>query len=121
MCHECASGLENRSCPVCRVKIEKIMKSEAKPEKKLVFGRKSILQSLKLSEFNSSSKLDAVVHEVNLVCEKGQKMIIFSQFTTFLDLIQWRLQSLQISTFCFSFLSAIWGEITTQTTQVRLC
>jgi len=117
MCIECANGLENRTCPVCRTKIEKIVRSSdagggdgddgedapssSKKKKNPLFGRKSILQKLKLEEFASSSKLDAIVKEVRKINESPnratEKIIVFSQFTTFLDIIQWRLESLKLS------------------------
>ncbi|KAH9259092.1 hypothetical protein BASA81_002712 [Batrachochytrium salamandrivorans] len=102
MCHECATSLENKTCPVCRVKIDKVVKSSdtSTSSTSRLFGRKSILQGLKLEQFQSSCKLDAIVEQVAKVVNSQddlEKIIVFSQFTTFLDLIQWRLQTLQVA------------------------
>jgi DNA repair protein RAD16 len=122
LCWSCAQGLENKTCPVCREKIDKIVKNVASlttamaatttssssssaattspapapppVAKKPVFGRRSIMQRIDLSRFSSSSKLDAVTDEVHtaLAEHASNKVIVFSQFTNFLDIVQWKLE-----------------------------
>ena len=62
--------------------------------KNAVVGRKSILQKLNMSEFASSTKIEAVVKAIKSCQKKDSfaKAIIFSQYTTMIDLVEWRLK-----------------------------
>jgi hypothetical protein len=61
----------------------------------LTVGRKSILQKLNMSQFQSSSKIEAVVKGItNMIASNPQdKGIIFSQYRTMIDLVEWRLRN----------------------------
>jgi DNA repair protein RAD16 len=106
-CYECATQLESRSCPVCRAPIQRVVrddrKSQGPTKRNPLFGRNSILQRINLAEFASSSKLDAVVEQVRQALAEPDraglpnKVIVFSQFTNFLDLVQWRLEHLKVT------------------------
>jgi len=103
-CMECVSALESKTCPVCRAGIARVVKDDRRQAKNPLFGRNSILQRIKLdAQFASSSKLDAVVQHVAQalgepdVAGLPNKVIVFSQFTNFLDLVQWRLESLKVA------------------------
>lgn len=55
----------------------------------------SILRRINLSEFATSSKIEALTRELVMMRQKspGSKAIVFSQFVNMLDLIRWRLHS----------------------------
>jgi DNA repair protein RAD16 len=61
--------------------------------------RKSILDKVNLSEFQSSTKLEALMQELTHMQrdDLGAKAIVFSQFVNMLDLIEYRLQTGGIS------------------------
>ena len=55
-------------------------------------GRGNFLHGIDMDEFVSSSKLDALVSALQAVRKKSpdHKSIIFSQYTNFLDIVEWR-------------------------------
>jgi len=55
---------------------------------------KSIMQRIKTSEFKSSTKIEALVQELNkmMSASSESKALVFSQFVSFLELIEWRLK-----------------------------
>ena len=59
-------------------------------------GRGNFLHGIDMDEFVSSSKLDALVSALQAVRKKSpdHKSIIFSQYTNFLDIVEWRLKQL---------------------------
>ncbi|CAK9058095.1 unnamed protein product, partial [Durusdinium trenchii] len=62
-------------------------------------GRSSIMQKIKTSEFQSSTKIEALVQEIKKMesTDATSKALVFSQFTRFLELIEWRLKREGIS------------------------
>lgn len=65
-----------------------------------LLGRRNILQKISLENFESSTKVDAVVVEVQkmrkLPVKTGDgphKAIIFSQYSDMIDLVEWKLRS----------------------------
>ncbi|KAI3951199.1 hypothetical protein MKW92_011053 [Papaver armeniacum] len=63
------------------------------------FRSASILNRLRLEDFQTSTKIDALREEIRYMIEKdgSAKGIVFSQFTAFLDLIHYSLQKSGIS------------------------
>ncbi|MCL7026654.1 hypothetical protein MKW94_003786 [Papaver nudicaule] len=63
------------------------------------FRSASILNRLRLDDFQTSTKIDALREEIRYMIEKdgSAKGIVFSQFTSFLDLIHYSLQKSGIS------------------------
>ncbi|XP_074356884.1 DNA repair protein RAD16-like isoform X1 [Apium graveolens] len=58
------------------------------------FKRSSILNRIRLHDFQTSTKIDALREEIRFMVERdgSAKGIVFSQFTSFLDLIHYSLQ-----------------------------
>lgn len=58
------------------------------------FKRSSILNRVRLDDFQTSTKIDALREEIRFMIERdgSAKGIVFSQFTSFLDLIHYSLQ-----------------------------
>lgn len=96
-------------CPKCfrALTVDRLLGSEATVavETELVEMRKSqrstsrsgttgILSRINLSEFKSSTKIEALVQELESVHQQDAdaKCIVFSQYTAMLDLIEWRLK-----------------------------
>eukprot|EP00931_Biecheleriopsis_adriatica_P070732 TRINITY_DN4451_c0_g1_i1.p1 TRINITY_DN4451_c0_g1~~TRINITY_DN4451_c0_g1_i1.p1 ORF type:complete len:1343 (-),score=281.39 TRINITY_DN4451_c0_g1_i1:181-4209(-) len=59
----------------------------------------SIMQKIKTSEFQSSTKVEALVQEIKRMgaADSLSKALVFSQFSRFLELIEWRLKREGIS------------------------
>jgi len=55
---------------------------------------RSIMQRIKTSEFKTSTKIEALMQEINQMrrADTRSKALVFSQFVNFLDLIEWRLK-----------------------------
>lgn len=55
----------------------------------------SILRRINLAEFATSTKIEVLVQELTEMRKKrpGSKALVFSQFTSMLDLVRWRLHS----------------------------
>jgi DNA repair protein RAD16 len=111
-CMECTGKLKTKSCPVCRAPIKKIIRAQpsapATPGSKpasLKLGAKNLLQHVDLSQFASSTKVDALVRgieamlleNVSLAKAKGKnkqepnKAIVFSQYVNMLDIVEYSL------------------------------
>eukprot|EP00932_Pfiesteria_piscicida_P019803 SRR837773.6627.p1 GENE.SRR837773.6627~~SRR837773.6627.p1 ORF type:complete len:420 (+),score=78.56 SRR837773.6627:69-1262(+) len=56
--------------------------------------RGSILQRIKTSEFKTSTKIEALMQEIQKMQQTnpGSKALVFSQFTRFLELVEWRIK-----------------------------
>ncbi|KAK4776902.1 hypothetical protein SAY86_005590 [Trapa natans] len=93
------------SCPDCSkpVTVDLSTKSDAEhvPKKRTIGGFKasSILNRIRLEEFQTSTKIEALREEIMFMIERdgSAKGIVFSQFTSFLDLINYSLQKSGIS------------------------
>ncbi|EIW72281.1 hypothetical protein TREMEDRAFT_36553 [Tremella mesenterica DSM 1558] len=82
-------------CPVCHIEISIDLEAEAIDlSEGTTKARQGILSRLNLGNWRSSSKLEALVEELEKL--RGQdctiKSLVFSQFVSFLDLIAFRLQ-----------------------------
>lgn len=62
--------------------------------------KSSIINRIKMENWTSSSKIELLVHELHKLRSNNatHKSIIFSQFTTMLQLIEWRLRRAGITT-----------------------
>ncbi|KAM0874163.1 hypothetical protein ACQ4PT_037638 [Festuca glaucescens] len=94
-----SATLENVSCPTCSIPITVDFTTESSREKvpaNLKGGKRSgILSRLQsLADFKTSTKIDALREEIRNMIERdgSAKGIVFSQFTSFLDLIEFSLQ-----------------------------
>mmetsp|Transcript_8330 Transcript_8330/g.23887 ORF Transcript_8330/g.23887 Transcript_8330/m.23887 type:complete len:988 (-) Transcript_8330:202-3165(-) len=95
------------SCPVCsKLLTVDLAVKKAEPaavsagRSKAAFGANSILNRIDLKSFQSSTKIEAVREELNdmLKRDPSAKCIIFSQFTSMLDLVYFRLNQVGIKT-----------------------
>ena len=109
----CAEQLPKRVCPICRATIQRMVSgsnSESLGEAGkgggasttkvgIAVGRRSIVQRVKMEEFESSSKIEAVVQHVQAM-EPAAKCIVFSQYTPMLDLLEWRFKQEKVRSLC---------------------
>ncbi|KNH06181.1 DNA repair protein [Perkinsela sp. CCAP 1560/4] len=79
------------SPPAENIIYEPTVKPEKNIKSKKPLGRRNIIQRIDINEFKSSSKLDAVINFIGKI-PAGEKAIIFSQYASMLDLIEWRLE-----------------------------
>jgi DNA repair protein RAD16 len=92
-------------CPTCfaplTVNLEEADVEEGESiEVPQTFTKKSsIMQRIKSSEFKSSTKIEALMQELKTMIAKdsGSKALVFSQFTSFLEIIEWRMKREGIS------------------------
>eukprot|EP00397_Hematodinium_sp_SG-2012_P000497 GEMP01000497.1.p1 GENE.GEMP01000497.1~~GEMP01000497.1.p1 ORF type:complete len:1071 (+),score=261.07 GEMP01000497.1:3-3215(+) len=64
-------------------------------------GKESILQRVRGSDYASSTKIEALISEIESMPQQD-KAIVFSQFTTMLDLISFALKRRNIQVVCYS-------------------
>eukprot|EP00191_Tetraselmis_sp_GSL018_P011900 CAMPEP_0177603418 /NCGR_PEP_ID=MMETSP0419_2-20121207/15501_1 /TAXON_ID=582737 /ORGANISM="Tetraselmis sp., Strain GSL018" /LENGTH=1172 /DNA_ID=CAMNT_0019097187 /DNA_START=210 /DNA_END=3726 /DNA_ORIENTATION=+ len=87
------------ACPACKkpLTVDLSGKSSAAPVK-VSKGRSSILDRIDKSSFQSSTKIEAVREEIHDMLQRdpSAKCIIFSQFTSMLDLVHFRLNQVGI-------------------------
>lgn len=80
-------------CPVCYsiLTINLKQKTQSSP---IFQKQKTIIERINLLNWRSSTKIEALMEELNKMKEKDSslKCLIFSQFVNFLDLIEWRLK-----------------------------
>jgi len=94
-CASCVDQLKKRdfSCPVCREPIKRVARvnSEGKGSR---LGRASILQKIDLRKWRTSTKVEACFNAIDgdRKADPTVKSIIFSQYRTMLDLMEWRLR-----------------------------
>ncbi|XP_047322176.1 DNA repair protein RAD16 [Impatiens glandulifera] len=102
-CKSCLIGystnLEQVSCPTCSKPLTVDFTATTHTDQTPVtnvkgFRSSSILNRIRLDDFQTSTKIDALREEIRFMVERdgSAKGIVFSQFTSFLDLIHYALQ-----------------------------
>ncbi|CAL5226040.1 g8852 [Coccomyxa viridis] len=93
----CAEG--SAACPCCQRPLSVNLTAVAPAAVKVANAKKSsILNRMKLAGFQSSTKIEALREELALMLaqDPSAKALVFSQFTSMLDLIYYRLQQVGI-------------------------
>ena len=103
-CRSCAKSYLASStqpdCPQCHIGLSiDLEQPEIEQDEDLV-KKSSIINRIKMENWTSSSKIELLVHELHKLRSDNasHKSIIFSQFTTMLQLIEWRLRRAGITT-----------------------
>ncbi|KAM5344831.1 hypothetical protein ACJ41O_010693 [Fusarium nematophilum] len=103
-CRACVSSYVRSTaepdCPRCHIPLSiDLEQPEIEQEEGLV-KKNSIINRIKMENWTSSSKIELLVHELHKLRSDNasHKSIIFSQFTTMLQLIEWRLRRAGITT-----------------------
>jgi len=103
-CRACAkSYLHSASepnCPQCHIPLSIDLEQPEIEQDEATVKKSSIINRIKMENWTSSSKIELLVHELHKLRSDhaSHKSIIFSQFTTMLQLIEWRLRRAGITT-----------------------
>jgi SNF2 family DNA or RNA helicase len=119
-CGECFSRMQQGipkakwTCPICRQKVRKVvtvgkggapsdaMATTSKRATGGKLGRSSILQNIKVEQFASSTKIEALATELKRIRRQRdpakRKSIVFSQYNRMIDLCEFRLKQLGLHT-----------------------
>ncbi|CAK7267090.1 DNA repair protein rad16 [Sporothrix epigloea] len=103
-CRECARSYLNATdqpdCPRCHISLAIDLEQPEREQDLIQVKKSSIINRIRMSNWTSSSKIELLVYNLyRLRSEKAShKSIIFSQFTTMLQLIEWRLRRAGITT-----------------------
>ncbi|EPE05788.1 dna repair protein rad16 [Ophiostoma piceae UAMH 11346] len=103
-CRDCATSYlhaaDQPDCPRCHILLSIDLEQPEMEQDEAMVKKSSIINRIRMSNWTSSSKIELLVHNLyRLRSDKAShKSIIFSQFTTMLQLIEWRLRRAGIST-----------------------
>ncbi|CAG9979634.1 unnamed protein product [Clonostachys byssicola] len=87
-------------CPRCHIPLTIDLEQPEIEQDEALVKKNSIINRIKMENWTSSSKIELLVHELHKLRSDNatHKSIIFSQFTTMLQLIEWRLRRAGITT-----------------------
>ncbi|KAH8908636.1 hypothetical protein BR93DRAFT_877127, partial [Coniochaeta sp. PMI_546] len=103
-CRTCAKSYllssEQPDCPRCHIPLSIDLEQPEIEQDEDQVKKSSIINRIKMENWTSSSKIELLVHELHKLRSDNatHKSIIFSQFTTMLQLIEWRLRRAGITT-----------------------
>ncbi|KAH8670378.1 SNF2 family N-terminal domain-containing protein [Tricladium varicosporioides] len=103
-CRECAKNYlrssDSPDCPQCHIPLSIDLEAPEIEQDEQMVKKSSIINRIKMENWTSSSKIEALVHDLWQLRSKNRshKSIIFSQFTTMLQLVEWRLRRAGITT-----------------------
>ncbi|KAK4225500.1 DNA repair protein RAD16 [Podospora fimiseda] len=88
------------NCPQCHIPLSIDLEQPEMEQDEALVKKSSIINRIKMENWTSSSKIELLVHELHRLRSDNasHKSIIFSQFTTMLQLIEWRLRRAGITT-----------------------
>ncbi|KAI1126400.1 hypothetical protein F5Y10DRAFT_244930 [Nemania abortiva] len=103
-CRQCAASYlasqDEPDCPRCHIPLSIDLEQPSIEQDESLVKKSSIINRIKMENWTSSSKIELLVHELHRLRSDNasHKSIIFSQFTTMLQLIEWRLRRAGITT-----------------------
>ncbi|AEO63437.1 uncharacterized protein THITE_2108697 [Thermothielavioides terrestris NRRL 8126] len=103
-CRTCVRSYLNSTtdpnCPQCHIPLSIDLEQPEIEQDEAMVKKSSIINRIKMENWTSSSKIELLVHELHKLRSDNasHKSIIFSQFTTMLQLIEWRLRRAGITT-----------------------
>ncbi|KAI8630177.1 hypothetical protein F5Y19DRAFT_56725 [Xylariaceae sp. FL1651] len=103
-CRLCATSYlasqDEPDCPQCHIPLSIDLEQPSIEQDELLVKKSSIINRIKMENWTSSSKIELLVHALHKLRSDNasHKSIIFSQFTTMLQLIEWRLRRAGITT-----------------------
>ncbi|KAK3398954.1 SNF2 family N-terminal domain-containing protein [Sordaria brevicollis] len=88
------------NCPSCHIPLSIDLEQPELEQDEAQVKKSSIINRIKMENWTSSSKIELLVHELHKLRSDNasHKSIIFSQFTSMLQLIEWRLRRAGITT-----------------------
>lgn len=103
-CRTCVASYvrstDEPDCPRCHIPLAIDLEQPEIEQDETLMKKSSIINRIKMENWTSSSKIELLVHELHKLRSDNasHKSIIFSQFTTMLQLIEWRLRRAGITT-----------------------
>jgi DNA repair protein RAD16 len=103
-CRTCVASYirsaDEPDCPRCHIPLSIDLEQPEIEQDETMVKKSSIINRIKMENWTSSSKIELLVHELHRLRSDNamHKSIIFSQFTTMLQLIEWRLRRAGITT-----------------------
>lgn len=103
-CRTCVASYvrstDTPDCPRCHIPLAIDLEQPEIEQEENMVKKSSIINRIKMENWTSSSKIELLVHELHKLRSNNatHKSIIFSQFTTMLQLIEWRLRRAGITT-----------------------
>jgi DNA repair protein RAD16 len=107
-CRSCAKNYIRSSdesgtqpdCPRCHIPLSIDLEQPEIEQDEVLVKKSSIINRIKMENWTSSSKIEALVHDLHELRShnSSSKSIIFSQFTSMLQLVEWRLRRAGITT-----------------------
>ncbi|KAG5944774.1 hypothetical protein E4U53_006827 [Claviceps sorghi] len=97
-CRACVSGYvqstDTPDCPTCHIALSIDLEQPEIEQDEALVKKSSIINRIKMENWVSSSKIELLLHDLHKLRSDNasHKSIIFSQFTTMLQLIEWRLR-----------------------------
>ncbi|KAK5461261.1 DNA repair protein rad16 [Exophiala xenobiotica] len=95
-----AGGGGDAGCPRCHIPLQIDWEQPEIEQDEENVKKSSIINRIKMEDWTSSTKIEMLVYDLYKLRSKKQthKSIVFSQFTSMLQLVQWRLQKSGFST-----------------------
>ncbi|KAJ9623745.1 DNA repair protein rad16 [Knufia peltigerae] len=107
-CRQCAKAYVlscdgsggDADCPRCHIPLQIDWEQPEIEQDEETVKKSSIINRIKMDDWTSSTKIEMLVYDLYKLRSKKQthKSIVFSQFTSMLQLVQWRLQKSGFST-----------------------
>lgn len=103
-CRTCAKDyIESQDapdCPRCHIQLQIDLEQPEMEQDEALVKKSSIINRIKMENWTSSSKIELLVHSLHQLRSDNasHKSIIFSQFTSMLQLVEWRLRRAGITT-----------------------
>ncbi|KXJ93292.1 SNF2 family N-terminal domain-domain-containing protein [Microdochium bolleyi] len=103
-CRVCAKSYVNSQeqpdCPRCHIPLSIDLEQPEIEQDEVMVKKSSIINRIRMENWTSSSKIELLVHALHKLRSDNasHKSIIFSQFTSMLQLIEWRLRRAGITT-----------------------
>lgn len=96
----CEKTGSDAECPRCHLGLSIDLEQPELVQDSSEVKKNSIINRINMAQWTSSSKIEALLYELHLLRSKNSscKSIIFSSFTTMLQLIEWRLRRAGITT-----------------------
>lgn len=87
-------------CPQCHIQLAIDLEQPEIEQDEQTVKKSSIINRIKMENWTSSSKIEALVYDLHELRSRNgsSKSIIFSQFTSMLQLVEWRLRRAGITT-----------------------
>ncbi|KAI9887298.1 MAG: DNA repair protein rad16 [Watsoniomyces obsoletus] len=85
---------EDPGCPSCHIPLSIDLEQEAREQDELALKKTSIINRIQMEKWTSSTKIEMLLMELLQLrsSKRTTKSIIFSQFTSMLQLVEWRLR-----------------------------